>query len=203
MHDLAWSTVWRPNVRLAERFRVGRIFLAGDATHVHPPTGGQGLNTGVQDAYNLGWKLADGSPELLDSYETERRAVAAEVLGLSTGLLRKHVDGEADAFKRDESTHQLGVGYRGGPLASDSRPAPGPLPSGDRAPDAPLTDANSKRVRLFDLFRGPGWTELVVSPGHALVGEQQFTDFGGHALSAYGTGRFRIRPDGYVGPVTS
>ena len=70
---LDWSTLWRPNVRPAERFQAGRVFLAGDAAHVHPPTGGQGLNTGIQDAYNLGWKLADGSPELLATYETGRR----------------------------------------------------------------------------------------------------------------------------------
>jgi 2-polyprenyl-6-methoxyphenol hydroxylase-like FAD-dependent oxidoreductase len=71
--------------RLAERYRVGRVLLAGDAAHVHPPLGGQGLNLGVQDAFNLGWKLAaevsGRAPEgLLDSYETERRPVAAAVL---------------------------------------------------------------------------------------------------------------------------
>lgn len=71
--------------RLAERYRVGRVLLAGDAAHVHPPTGGQGLNLGVQDAFNLGWKLAaelEGwAPEgLLDTYESERRPVAADVL---------------------------------------------------------------------------------------------------------------------------
>jgi 2-polyprenyl-6-methoxyphenol hydroxylase-like FAD-dependent oxidoreductase len=71
--------------RLAERYRVGRIFLAGDAAHVHPPLGGQGLNLGIQDAFNLGWKLAaavDGwAPNgLLDSYFTERHPVAADVL---------------------------------------------------------------------------------------------------------------------------
>ncbi|WP_310725358.1 rifampin monooxygenase [Streptomyces sp. N2A] len=71
--------------RLVERYRVGRVLLAGDAAHIHPPTGGQGLNLGVQDAFNLGWKLAaevgGWAPEgLLDSYHTERHPVAAEVL---------------------------------------------------------------------------------------------------------------------------
>ncbi|MEW2256803.1 rifampin monooxygenase [Streptomyces sp. NPDC047869] len=71
--------------RLAERYRTGRVLLAGDAAHIHPPTGGQGLNLGIQDAFNLGWKLAaevnGWAPEgLLDSYHTERHPVAAEVL---------------------------------------------------------------------------------------------------------------------------
>jgi 2-polyprenyl-6-methoxyphenol hydroxylase-like FAD-dependent oxidoreductase len=71
--------------RLAERYRVGRVFLAGDAAHIHPPLGGQGLNLGIQDAFNLGWKLAaevnGWAPEgLLDSYHTERRPVAEDVL---------------------------------------------------------------------------------------------------------------------------
>ncbi|MGY0068226.1 rifampin monooxygenase [Streptomyces sp. QTS137] len=71
--------------RLAERYRAGRVLLAGDAAHIHPPTGGQGLNLGIQDAFNLGWKLAaevgGRAPEgLLDSYEAERRPVAADVL---------------------------------------------------------------------------------------------------------------------------
>ncbi|MFF1573185.1 FAD-dependent monooxygenase [Leifsonia sp. NPDC058292] len=74
--------------RLAERYRVGRVLLAGDAAHVHPPLGGQGLNLGIQDAFNLGWKLAaevDGwaPPALLDSYETERRPVADDVLTIT------------------------------------------------------------------------------------------------------------------------
>src|SRR5476649_2322857 len=73
-------------------YRVGQVFLVGDAAHIHPPTGGQGLNTSVQDAYNLGWKLAavaNGAPEtLLDTYEQERRPIAASVLGLSTQLLQ-------------------------------------------------------------------------------------------------------------------
>ncbi|MDT7803080.1 MAG: hypothetical protein QOI78_6513 [Actinomycetota bacterium] len=208
LSDLAWSTVWRPNVRLAARFREGRVFLAGDAAHVHPPTGGQGLNTGVQDGYNLGWKLADGSPELIDSYEEERRTVAARVLGVSTGLLQKYKDGDEDAHKRGEDTQQLDITYRGGPL---SPAGTGALQPGDRAPDAPLTDANGKRVRLFELFRGPHATELVfgdgpsdgyriLPPGSAATGTD-LVDDGGHAYAAYdaeGGRTVLVRPDGYV-----
>ncbi|MBD0707837.1 MULTISPECIES: rifampin monooxygenase [unclassified Streptomyces] len=80
-----WLSRFGDATRLADRYRVGRVFLAGDAAHIHPPTGGQGLNLGVQDAFNLGWKLAaelaGWAPQgLLDSYEAERRPVAAEVL---------------------------------------------------------------------------------------------------------------------------
>ncbi|MEV0335409.1 FAD-dependent monooxygenase [Nocardia sp. NPDC050717] len=158
--DLSWVTVWRPNIRLAERFRAGRVLLAGDAAHVHPPTGGQGLNTGVQDAYNLGWKLAaalDGDLAPLDTYEPERRAVAAHVLGLSTDLLDKLVDGDEDAMRRGPATGQLGITYR-------SPTAQGPLVAGDRAPDAPLADATGARIRLFDVFRGPHATLLRFGP---------------------------------------
>ncbi|MGW4483558.1 FAD-dependent monooxygenase [Amycolatopsis sp. NPDC004368] len=211
LHDLAWSTLWRPNVRLAAAFRRGRVFLAGDAAHVHPPTGGQGLNTGVQDAYNLGWKLADGSPELLDSYEPERRTVAARVLGVSTALLEKYADGAEDAHRRGDETKQLDVGYRGGPLSPASS---GNLRPGDRAPDAPLADANGKPVRLFDLFRGPHSTELVfgtglvraefpgyrVLPAGSAASGPDLVDAGGHAYAAYGAAdrRVVVRPDGYV-----
>jgi len=157
LRDLTWSTIWRPNVRLAERFRVGRAFIAGDAAHVHPPTGGQGLNTGVQDGYNLGWKLADGREEVLATYETERRTNAARVLGISEDLMQKHRDGDERAMERGEETRQLDVSYR----AADD---PAPLASGDRAPDSPLVDAHGNHLRLFDLFRGPSETLLRFSP---------------------------------------
>ncbi|WP_410569069.1 FAD-dependent monooxygenase [Amycolatopsis sp. cmx-4-61] len=208
LSDLAWSTVWRPNVRLAARFRDGRVFLAGDAAHVHPPTGGQGLNTGVQDGYNLGWKLADGAPELLDSYEIERRTVAARVLGVTTELLQKYVDGDEDAHRRGEDTQQLDITYRGGPL---SPPGTGALQPGDRAPDAPLVDANGKRVRMFELFRGPHATELFfgegetaghrILPAGSVATGTDLVDEGGHAYAAYeasGGRRVLVRPDGYV-----
>ncbi|GAA2949983.1 rifampin monooxygenase [Streptomyces violaceus] len=85
VHSPRWLSRFGDATRLAERYRVGRVLLAGDAAHIHPPTGGQGLNLGIQDAFNLGWKLAaevrGWAPEgLLDSYQTERHPVAANVL---------------------------------------------------------------------------------------------------------------------------
>ncbi|CAM5658806.1 FAD-dependent oxidoreductase [Streptomyces avidinii] len=85
VHSPRWLSRFGDATRQAERYRVGRVLLAGDAAHIHPPTGGQGLNLGIQDAFNLGWKLAaevrGWAPEgLLDSYEAERHAVAADVL---------------------------------------------------------------------------------------------------------------------------
>ncbi|GAA0410181.1 rifampin monooxygenase [Microbispora corallina] len=83
-----WLSRFGDATRLAERYRVGRVLMAGDAVHVHPPLGGQGLNLGVQDAFNLGWKLAaevaGWAPEgLLDSYQAERRPVADDVLNIT------------------------------------------------------------------------------------------------------------------------
>jgi len=85
VHSPRWLSRFGDATRLADRYRAGRVLLAGDAAHIHPPVGGQGLNLGIQDAFNLGWKLAADlagwAPDgLLDSYETERRPVAAAVL---------------------------------------------------------------------------------------------------------------------------
>ncbi|MEV4824455.1 rifampin monooxygenase [Micromonospora sp. NPDC049274] len=85
VHSPRWMSRFGDATRLAERYRVGRVLLAGDAAHIHPPIGGQGLNLGVQDAFNLGWKLAaqvrGWAPEtLLDTYQAERHPVAADVL---------------------------------------------------------------------------------------------------------------------------
>ncbi|MFB7874950.1 FAD-dependent monooxygenase [Nocardia sp. NPDC056064] len=225
LSDLRWITVWRPNIRLAERFRAGRVLLAGDAAHVHPPTGGQGLNTGVQDAYNLGWKLAaalHGDPAPLDTYEPERRAVAARILGLSTELLDKLVDGAEDAMARGPETRQLDISYR-------SPTDHGPLVAGDRAPDAPLHDVQGRPIRLFDVFRGPHATLLRFAPANPgeppasptdsgpLFGEIRtveihrtgtgnnvpgaLVDTDGHAFTAYAAhpgAHVLIRPDGHL-----
>jgi rifampicin monooxygenase len=85
VHSPRWLSRFGDATRLADRYRVDRVLLAGDAAHIHPPAGGQGLNLGIQDAFNLGWKLAaeinSWAPEgLLDTYEVERRPVAADVL---------------------------------------------------------------------------------------------------------------------------
>ena len=88
VHSPRWLSRFGDATRLAERYRVGRVLLAGDAAHVHPPTGGQGLNLGLQDAFNLGWKLAAqlngwAPDDLLDTYHRERHPVAADVLDLA------------------------------------------------------------------------------------------------------------------------
>ncbi|MEU1201536.1 rifampin monooxygenase [Streptomyces sp. NPDC005813] len=95
VHSPRWLSRFGDATRLAERYRVGRVLLAGDAAHIHPPTGGQGLNLGVQDAFNLGWKLAaqirGWAPEtLLDTYQAERRPVAEDVLDNTRAQMELH-----------------------------------------------------------------------------------------------------------------
>ncbi|MFC0111457.1 FAD-dependent monooxygenase [Kibdelosporangium aridum] len=225
VREVTWHTTWRANTRLAERFREGRVFLAGDAGHVHPPTGGQGMNTGIQDGYNLGWKIAatlTGAPDvLLDSYEPERMAAARTALDISTALLEKHRRGDDDAHIRGPEVHGLTLHYRGSPLSIDDRTKPGALRAGDRAPDAPAA-IDGTPVRLFDLFCGPHWTLLafgtppsepldpalraytVVRPGEP-AGENTLVDNDGHISASYDANDgtlMLIRPDGYIGLVT-
>jgi 2-polyprenyl-6-methoxyphenol hydroxylase-like FAD-dependent oxidoreductase len=91
MYGPRWSSRFHSDERQVQRYRVGRVFLAGDAAHVHSPAGGQGMNTGLQDAANLSWKLVSaltGGPDLLDSYQAERRPVGAKVIQGSGALLR-------------------------------------------------------------------------------------------------------------------
>ncbi|GIE30292.1 putative FAD-binding monooxygenase [Actinoplanes italicus] len=199
--EVGWTSEFRANIRMASRFRTGNVFLAGDAAHVHSPAGGQGLNTGIQDAYNLGWKIATGSSAVLDTYEEERLPVAASVLGISTRLHRRHVDGDEDAMRRDDpALRQLSLHYRGTTLAAEHRTDPGAVRAGDRAPDAPLPHG-----RVFDLLRGAhatllafGWTgplpELPV-PAHHVTEAAEIYDTTGPTLVL-------VRPDNYIGCVT-
>jgi 2-polyprenyl-6-methoxyphenol hydroxylase-like FAD-dependent oxidoreductase len=226
--EAPWLSLFRANVRMVAQYRVGRVFLAGDAAHVHTPAGGQGMNTGIQDAYNLGWKLERvlrGAPDsLLDTYEEERLPVAAEVLGISSRLYKNMLNETEKAKERDTSTLQLDISYSAGSL-SRAVGEPGlKIAAGDRAPDAPGTDEGGKATCIFDLLRGPQFTLLRIEPRsadvtglpdaikgvdvwqtghpHGSSTKTAFLDSGNHFADAYGWQTdtlLLIRPDGYVG----
>ncbi|WP_329285917.1 FAD-dependent monooxygenase [Streptomyces sp. NBC_00691] len=232
LRDITWSSVFRPNIRLAERYRNGRLLLCGDAAHVHTPAGAQGLNTGVQDSHNLGWKLqqvlAGADDMLLDSYERERRPVAAQVLGRSTELYEGLRRTRPGGLTRGPGEHQLGISYFGGPLAPPDGPRTATLRCGDRAPDAALpetTAATGSASRLFDLYRGPHFTALAFGAGAAtalarlpwppggaplhrhtvLTRTAPRTPAEAALLTAYGITSdtlVLIRPDGYIGDIS-
>lgn len=156
MSDMTWISLFRPNVRLAGQFRIGRVFLVGDAAHIHTPAGAQGLNTSIQDAYNLGWKLGrviKGAADsgLLDTYEEERLTIAAAVLRRSDELYKNVVtqDGKED---RNEDDRQLTLNYRGSSLC-DPASAETRLQPGDRMPNIPLRSTTGEALNLFDLIR--------------------------------------------------
>lgn len=159
---MRWSSVFRISHRIVDRYGDGRVFVAGDAAHIHPPTGAQGMNTGIQDACNLAWKLAlvlrgPAGPALLASYDAERRPVGEEVVGRTVRHATRGMESEEDdprtVLLREA---QLLVGYREGPLAgSPFGPADAPQP-GERAPDCsgltlPIAAYPS---RLLDVLRG-------------------------------------------------
>jgi 2-polyprenyl-6-methoxyphenol hydroxylase-like FAD-dependent oxidoreductase len=226
LSDPTWMSLWRANIRMVDRYRQGRIFLAGDAAHVHSPAGGQGMNTGIQDAYNLAWKLAavlrGADAALLDTYQEERLPIAAGVLGLSNQIMAATVASGTIAFRRDERTLQLGLGYRQSSLTRDMRQPGEGLRAGDRAPDAPGLKRAAGECRMFDLLRGEHatllgfgvqWQALIEEcvsrfdgslRGYVIAADdrhgQTVVDAAGHARAAYGNGSlFVIRPDNYVG----
>jgi hypothetical protein len=169
-----WQSVWRSNVRMVDRYRAGRVFLAGDAAHVHAPAGGLGMNTGIQDAYNLGWKIAhvlDGAPEaLLDTYEEERLPIAAEVLNISSELLAGRIKGFTPGEgAKTTDTLQLKVNYPASSLNVSRPEEQATVNPGDRAPDSLCRASDGTTVRLFDLFRGPHLTALAFGPASAKV----------------------------------
>lgn len=217
IESVFWASAYSMNARLADRYRIDNVLLVGDAAHIHPPTGGQGLNTSVQDAYNLGWKLAavinGASQTLLDSYEQERRPIAAGMLGLSVKLLDAAKAGD---HRRGRETQQLDLCYFNSSLVQPSL-SKIVIPSGQRAPDARLQGAGGQSVRLFELFKGTHWTLLgygvnrAALPSwqgvdvHTIGGVGSLRDLDGHFAGTYGVSKgdlVLVRPDGYIGTTT-
>ena len=187
-----WVTRYRVHSRSVPRYREGRVFLAGDAAHVHSPAGAQGMNTGIQDAYNLAWKLAlaerglaDSS--LLDSYEAERHPVGVQLLKTTDrlfavfggqNLLARLVRGRvaplvaARVLTRPWLRRraigllaQLRVRYPHSPLSAEDGSGWRHAPApGDRAREADVT-MDGQRIRLYDVFRGTHHTVLLFT-GH-------------------------------------
>ncbi len=174
---------WRVRLynAIASEFRRGRALLLGDSAHTVVPVSAQGMNTGIQDAFNLGWKLADavasGRDELVSTYHDERYPVAEALLRRTAasywggvGSPPSHADLLAGIGRTTQARVQIAPGYRTGLLAG-GQPAGDPVTEtsgpriGDRAEDAELRDGAGKPVRLFDLLGG-GWTVLdFLRPG--------------------------------------
>lgn len=216
--DVPWSSYYRPRTALAECFRKGRVFLAGDAAHIHSPGGGQGLNIGVQDAYNLGWKLGQvlrhHAPEaLLDSYDAERRPAAADVLELSSLLYRlgRGPQGNSARTRHRARLTLLLVHYRDSPLSTEARErlTATTVQAGDRAPDLKGafmegTTAHDTLRHLSELIKGPHFTLLAVNdpPPRMPQAVRTLRVTGGALAQALGAGLFLIRPDGHIGLAT-
>jgi 2-polyprenyl-6-methoxyphenol hydroxylase-like FAD-dependent oxidoreductase len=194
LHDPVWMTNFRLYNRGAAQYRSGRVFLAGDAAHIHSPAGAQGMNTGIQDSVNLGWKLAlvakgNADPRLLDTYEPERAPVGRMVLrftdrvftvATSRNLVIRFARGQvvprlAPLVLRGKvgrrivfrTVSQLGIRYRGSPLSVEGPGAPsrGPRP-GDRLPDAPI-NCDGRPASLHSALASLGFHVLLCGPSSA------------------------------------
>ena len=227
--DPVWLAGFRINDRQVPSYRRGRVFLAGDAAHIHSPAGGQGMNTGMHDAFNLAWKLAlvhhgQAKPALLDSYQAERHPVGALIVRGAGAVTRvgtarsAFVQGLRDMAIRTlygipavqtaivRVLTEVAIHYRRSPLVREERPqAPRRgVRAGDRVPDLPLRDG-----RLHARLRG-GRHALLLSeadPGIAAAVAAAFGDLcDAHEVGpeAFGADVVAVvRPDtylGYVGP---
>ncbi|MQA83856.1 MAG: monooxygenase [Streptosporangiales bacterium] len=168
VRDLYWSSRYRSESRQATRYRVGRIFLAGDAAHTHSPAGAQGLNAGFQDAMNLGWKLgaavAGWAPDwLLDSYHTERHPVGEQVLRLTGMQFRLNTARNRRGRLRRRAAYRLVTPlppvqawmarrYSGVSVAYPPTISPSHRLTGTRLPGGRLTLADGTAVRVSELF---------------------------------------------------
>jgi 2-polyprenyl-6-methoxyphenol hydroxylase-like FAD-dependent oxidoreductase len=213
MHDPRWLSRFHSEERLVPRYRVGRVFLAGDAAHTHSPAGGLGMNTGMQDAANIGWKLgavvAGRAPAaLLDTYDPERRPAGQTTVRISSRLLRAgqarpRTLGAARRAALRAATHvpplarRMARAFSGIDVSYPAPPGAHPL-TGRRAPDIPLSDHGTRR--LYQALRCRRM--LLVTPPNTLLPA---------ALTAGWKDRVKIvgadgptdklvlvRPDGYI-----
>jgi hypothetical protein len=227
--DLAWSARVRVQHRIAERFCRGRLYLAGEAAHAYSPATGQGMNAAIQDAANLGWKLAfaagpDDEP-LLGSYDLERRPVARQVLAMTNlAFWAEAAAGPVPSALRGRLAplaaplvpaltgrrrliaagirlvSQLNLRYPGSPLSVEGTPhRPGGPRAGDRLPDR-LVHADGRDIRLHDLLARPGVHILLDRDADRLENLPLGRLAHVHRLASVpGRGLIAVRPDGYVG----
>ncbi|MFF3244517.1 FAD-dependent monooxygenase [Streptomyces sp. NPDC002870] len=166
---MRWSSVFRISHRIVNHYANGQAFVAGDAAHIHPPTGAQGMNTGIQDAYNLAWKLAlavadIAHPRLLGSYDAERRPVGLEVVGRTVRHAAAGIEADPAAPETIMLREaQLLVAYRDSPIVGPGTLGQEGPDAGDRAPDCGgLTGAiASYPMRLYDVLRDRGHLLLL------------------------------------------
>jgi 2-polyprenyl-6-methoxyphenol hydroxylase-like FAD-dependent oxidoreductase len=227
VHDPIWMSNFHINERKVRSYRQGRVFLCGDAAHVHSPAGGQGMNTGMQDAFNLAWKLAlawheRASPAILDSYSPERSAIGDQVLRnagrlTKVAILRNPILQELRSFavgafgkipalrqRMADQFAELDLNYRGigltvspPPHGASRRPA-----DGDRAPDLPLNSADTQASRLHQILRTGRFAILSIGTARVSLPE----GFKPLAVAAeagesdeYESGHiYLVRPDAYV-----
>lgn len=221
VHSLSWTSRFTDNTRQAVSYRKGRILLAGDAAHVHAPLGGQGLNTGVQDAVNLGWKLAQvvnqTSPQsLLDTYHHERHPVGARVLQTTMAQVALTSPGDRHQALRNTMTELLSMDQPRQSIAALMSGldicydlGPGHPLLGRRMPDLDIATADGA-LRVYDLLHGAKpvllnldqraalgitpWADRVQLIDAAYGGPWELPVLGSVSAPA----AVLIRPDGYV-----
>jgi len=186
LYDPVWISRFRLHHRATDHYRMGRLFLAGDAAHIHSPVGGQGMNTGMQDSVNLGWKLArvirgEKDDSLLDSYDVERHKVGERLLRTTDRFFRLGATSNYFlsilrntfvpwvlswvASERSRRARifrfisQLGIRYRNSPIVGTASTYRGPLRGGDRAPNETIQGADGETNLL----------ELCIGPTHHLI----------------------------------
>ncbi len=191
LRDPRWLTLYHTHYRLTPHYRNARVFLAGDAAHVHSVVGGQGMNTGIQDAHNLAWKLSmvmrgAAPPWWLDTYEGERRSVAEDVIAWTkeaNDQLTSYIDlspeqrerlcehmivPECERMNVRSHEEEIDLDYRASKLCfeADSADAPGPH-AGARAPDAGPLSLAGKECTLMEAISGPQFHLLLFNPAGA------------------------------------